>query len=106
VTDRERFAIDCRYVALVLGHPDMKAGVHACVGGTPINPDRAVCYQDDTVRIVVDSDSLAMLVTRLINHNPIVSRNAKGKTIRNHGEQALLFDTVRELAVEAATQVY
>jgi hypothetical protein len=103
LTDRDIFAIDCRFVALLLGEVDERAvSLVQMSGSFDGNPAACLVYRDDVIEIVADNGSFALAVEKLENGNPVVSKMADGTHVRDHGEQVHLFDHVRKLALEAA----
>lgn len=102
----EKFLMDCRYAALVLGHVDERAAKLALISRSyEGNPATSLVYRDRDIEIVVDPDSLSMVVEYLKDgnrYNPIVSMLASGEVIRCHGEHLVLLDHAAQLAARAA----
>lgn len=102
----EKFLLDCRYVALVLGHVDEYATQYARVGGYDGSAAKSLVYRDDRIEIVADVSSLAMNVEYLKDgdrYNPIVFQKPDGDVIRCHGEHVHLIEHVAELVARCAT---
>ncbi len=106
-TSRQRFVLDCRYVALVLGKTDEHAVESAAIGCHYEGIRKgARVYRDEVVEIIADPSGPSLAVEKLDNRNPVVSVGTDGKSIRDHGEQVYLHDHVQALAGKAAGLPY
>lgn len=105
-TSSQRFLIDCRYVATILGHSDERAASLARMSGSfEGDAKKALVYRDERIEIVADPHSPSLAIELLKEgerYNPIVMVMADGDVIRMHGEHLELIEHVAELMQRAA----